>query len=221
MCAESAAPYVAPFAVLIALLAVRDYIPVPRAYSYGLRTAIVAAALVIVSRRVVQLRPVRALESIALGAGVFAVWITPDILAHDWRAHWAFANGLFGRAASSVPPSDRHNAVFLVSRIAGSALLVPIVEELFWRSFLLRWLSRHPFWTAPLNRPTVFAFCMSAVLFASEHGSYWDVGLIAGFVYNYWMVRTGSLADCILAHAVTNACLAAYVLMANRWEFWL
>lgn len=203
------------------LLAVRDYIPVPHAYVYGLRTVIVAAVLVVTSRKVIQLRPVRAIESVAVGMGVFAVWIMPDILAPGWRAHWLFGNDLFGRAASSVPPPDRHNAVFLVSRVAGSALLVPIVEELFWRSFLLRWLSKHPFWAVPLNRPTLFAFCMSAVLFASEHGPYWEVGLIAGLLYNLWMVRTSSLADCILAHAVTNTCLAAYVLLANQWEFWL
>jgi membrane protease YdiL (CAAX protease family) len=47
------------------------------------------------------------------------------------------------------------------------------------------------------------------------------VGLITGVLLNWWMLRTKSLADCILAHAVTNACLAAYVLTRNQWQYWL
>jgi membrane protease YdiL (CAAX protease family) len=59
------------------------------------------------------------------------------------------------------------------------------------------------------------------VLFASEHGAYWDVGLAAGVAYNWWMVRTRSLGDLILAHAVTNLCLSVYVIAAGKWEYWL
>ncbi len=51
-------------------------------------------------------------------------------------------------------------------------------------------------------------FGSPAILFASEHGPYWDVGLITGVIYNWWMVRTKSVADCILMHAVTNAALS-------------
>ena len=60
----------------------------------------------------------------------------------------------------------------------------------------------------------------TALLFASEHGAMWDVGLAAGLLYNFWMRRTRSLGDLILAHAVTNACLSAYVLSRGRWEYW-
>jgi membrane protease YdiL (CAAX protease family) len=47
------------------------------------------------------------------------------------------------------------------------------------------------------------------------------VGLIASIVFNWWMIKTKSLADCILAHAVTNACLAAYVVVQGQWQYWL
>jgi hypothetical protein len=57
-------------------------------------------------------------------------------------------------------------------------------------------------------------------LFASEHGPYWDVGLIAGILYNLWMIRTRSIADCILAHAVTNAALSLYVIATGQWQYW-
>jgi hypothetical protein len=58
-------------------------------------------------------------------------------------------------------------------------------------------------------------------LFASEHGSYWEVGLAAGIVYNWWMLRTRSLADCMLAHAVTNGALSAFVIATGAWRYWL
>ncbi len=65
------------------------------------------------------------------------------------------------------------------------------------------------------------SFWVGSALFASEHGPYWEVGLIAGVAYNWWMCRTKSLADCILTHAVTNGCLSAYVLMTGEWRYWL
>lgn len=65
------------------------------------------------------------------------------------------------------------------------------------------------------------AFWIVALLFASEHGSYWDVGLATGIIYNAWMVRTKSLGDLILTHAVTNLCLSLYVIAAGKWEYWL
>jgi len=63
------------------------------------------------------------------------------------------------------------------------------------------------------------SFWITAVLFGAEHGPYWDVGLLAGILYNWWMVRTGRLADCIVAHAVTNGVLAAYVPSSGRWQY--
>jgi CAAX prenyl protease-like protein len=217
----SARPYVLPFAAFILLLGARDYLPVPPAYNYGLRAVAVTAVLLALSRPVVKLRPVRALPSAALGAALFAVWILPDLLVPGWRSHWLFSNALLGSAVSSMTAADRMNPVFLASRVAGSALLVPIIEELFWRAFVMRALIAQPFWSAPLGKYTAASFWIAAVLFASEHGVYWEVGLAAGIAYNWWMVRTRSLADCILAHAVTNGCLAAFVLVSGRWEYWL
>ena len=40
-------------------------------------------------------------------------------------------------------------------------------------------------------------------------------------LYNWWLIRTGNLADCVLAHAVTNGLLAVYVVMTGRWEYLL
>jgi CAAX prenyl protease-like protein len=70
---------------------------------------------------------------------------------------------------------------------------VPIVEELFWRGWLPRWIDNaEDFRKVPLGSFSRLAFWLTAILFASEHGAMWDVGLAAGVVYNWWMQKTRS-----------------------------
>jgi CAAX prenyl protease-like protein len=87
---------------------------------------------------------------------------------------------------------------------------------------LARWLiDANDFRRVPLGAYTASSFWIGSLLFASEHGPYWEVGLIAGIAYNWWIVHTKSLANCILAHAVTNGCLSVYVLATGQWRYWL
>ncbi len=212
--------YVMPFAAYVILLGTGAVLPMDYAASHALRAGIAAIALVAFSRRAVDLVPSRPLASTVVGAAVFAVWIAPDLAWPELREHWPFRNALTGEAVGSVPGVLRADPAFLLLRCAGTALLVPVIEELFWRGWLLRYLSARDFQSIPVGRWTPAAFWITAVLFAAEHGPYWDVGLLAGVAYNWWAAKTGRLSDCILAHAVTNACLAAYVIGAGRWEYW-
>jgi len=108
----------------------------------------------------------------------------------------------------------------LALRTLRAAVFVPIAEELFWRGWLMRWIISQDFTKVPLGAWSVRAFWIVAVLFAVEHGALWDVGLAAGILYNWWIVRTKSLGDAIVAHGITNAVLSAYVIFAGRWEYW-
>jgi CAAX prenyl protease-like protein len=108
----------------------------------------------------------------------------------------------------------------LAWRTARAVLIVPVAEELFWRGWLLRWLINSDFQKVPLGAYAPFSFWIAAVLFASEHGPYWDVGLVTGVIYNWWMIRSKSVASCVLMHAVTNGLLSAYVIVYNQWQYW-
>jgi CAAX protease family protein len=215
------AAYVAPFAVFVALLAVRRLADIPPELFAAVRLVLVAAALAVFSRRVIAWRPLLPAASILLGAVVFLLWIGPDALWPGYRDFWLFHNPLTGSAVSSWPARLRHTGWFLAIRFVETAVLVPVLEELFWRGWLMRWVIRPDFEKVPLGQYAPFSFWLVAVLFASEHGPYWEVGLIAGVAYNWWMVRTRSLADCIVAHGVTNALLAACVVIFDKWNFWL
>lgn len=192
----------------------------PPQWAYPLRLAAVSLALILFSRRYLPARPSFPLASVAIGAGVFAVWIAPDLL-FGYRHYWLFENGITGAAVSTAPAGLRTDLAFKILRTAGCTLVVPVVEELFWRGWLMRWLIDTRFLKVPLGKYAPLAFWMTALLFASEHGPYWEVGVAAGIVYNWWIVRTRNLADCMLAHAVTNGLLSAYVLLTGQWQYWL
>ena len=210
--------YTLPFAIFIALLALNTVLPVP----VWVRFAIPAASILAVSRGVLKSDKLRQpLLSALLGLVVFVIWVGPDYLFPNYHHFWLFSNGIVGHPAAATPPADQHNTAFLVWRILVSVVAVPILEELFWRGWMMRWLIDRPFTKVPLGTYNVQAFWIVAALFATEHGSYWDVGLVTGAIYNWWMVRTKSLWSCILMHAVTNAALAWYVITRNQWQYWL
>jgi uncharacterized protein len=138
-----------------------------------------------------------------------------------YRHHWLFENPLLGAPKGALDVASQTRPVILALRTFRAVILVPILEELFWRAWLMRWIISPDFEKVPLGKYVPMSFWVVAVLFASEHGSYWDVGLLTGVIYNAWMVKSKSLGDLILTHAVTNACLSAYVIVAGKWEYWL
>jgi len=195
--------------------------PLPVLVDYPLRVLAPAGVLVLYSRPVVRLRPRDLTASLVLGLAVFIVWIGPDLLFPHYRQHWLFQNSLTGTVQSSLPSNVRGDLLVLTFRVLRAVIIVPIVEELFWRGWLMRWLIHTDFHKVPFGTYAPLSFWFTALLFASEHGPYWDVGLIAGILYNWWAIRTKSLADCILAHALTNGALCAWVIATGRWEYWL
>jgi len=212
--------YIAPFLAFVGMMAVERLIPLPPQWLYPVRFVIVTSLIGALSWPYLSFRPSAPLASMAIGVAVFVIWVAPDVL-FGYRHHWLFENSITGSAASSLAPHLKANLGFMLLRSVSSAIMIPILEELFWRGWMMRWLIDSDFLTVPLGKYVPSAFWIVALLFASEHGPYWEVGLAAGIVYNWWIVRTRNLADCILAHAVTNAVLAAYVVVAGQWQYWL
>jgi CAAX prenyl protease-like protein len=212
--------YIAPFLAFVGVMGLERLTALPAEWLYLIRFLIVAVLILTVSRPYLSLRPSAPMASIVIGIAVFLIWIGPDAL-FGYRHFWLFENRLTGSATSSLAPELKNNLAFILLRSAGSFLLVPILEELFWRGWMMRWLIDMDFLKVPLGKYVPSAFWIVAILFASEHGPYWEVGLAAGIIYNWWLIRTRNLADCILAHAVTNAVLAGYVLVTDRWQYWL
>jgi CAAX prenyl protease-like protein len=212
-----ALPYVLPFAVFIGFLALQQIVPVPQWVRFAVPLIVSAA----ISGQALGTRLVQPLASIALGVAVCVLWVGPEILFPGYHQHWLFSNSVLGHPVSAATAAQKSDSLFILFRVLVSVITVPILEELFWRGWLMRWLIDRDFERVALGTYNTQAFWIVAVLFASEHGSFWDVGLLTGVIYNWWMIRTKSMWDCILMHAVTNACLAWYVLHYDQWMYWL
>jgi CAAX prenyl protease-like protein len=209
--------YVLPFCAFLAILEVHRYIAVPQ----PVRFCAILALLGIFSRGILPARPARLAASVGLGILVFFIWIGPDLLIPGYRQSILFSNSIVGNPQGATSAAEKIDWIFLLFRILGSVVTIPIIEELFWRGWLMRWIVNKNFLKVPIGFYNTEAFWFVAVLFASEHGSYWDVGLVTGAIYNWWAIRTRNLTDCVIAHAVTNLCLAIYVLGWGQWQYWL
>jgi CAAX prenyl protease-like protein len=216
-----AVPYVAPFATFIALLALQKYLSFLGEWEYAVRVGIVAVVIAVFSRRLLSAKFQAPVLSILLGIAVFGLWIAPDMLIPGWRQHWLFSNSILGEVKVSLNQEQLASPLLLLFRTLSAALMVPVLEELFWRGWLMRWLIKPDFEQVPLGAYQTQSFWIVAALFALEHGPYWEVGLLTGIIYNWWMVRTKSLPDLMLAHGITNLALSGFVIYTKNWQFWM
>ena len=148
---------------------------------------------------------------IAAGLAVFVVWITFD---HGWMVLGEAREGFVPLA-----PDGTIDWILVGLRLAGLTAVVPVMEELFWRSFVLRRIESKDFLASDPRKAGTLAFALSSALFASEH-SLWLAGLVAGIIYNALYMRTGNLWSPVIAHAITNGTLGIWILSTGNWRFW-
>lgn len=148
----------------------------------------------------------------AMGVAALVVWIAMDKFLAG-TAHDAMPLVL---ANSSTPI----RATWIGSRCLSAIVTVPITEELAFRGFLIRRLISPDFEALPLHRFTWIGIAVSSIAFGFLHGSLWFAGIVAGLLYAWAMIRRGRIGEAVIAHATTNALLAAYVLTFQRWQLW-
>jgi CAAX prenyl protease-like protein len=214
---------IAPFAVFMLLLALRGAMPAdgwwgvdPR-WIYALSLITVGGLLVGLRTEYGELRaqvlpdPREAGLAVGVGLAVFGLWIHLD-------ASWM----KLGEATAAFVPLDaagRLDWPLIVVRWIGAALLVPVMEELFWRSFVMRWIQDPRFEAVAPQRVGVRAVVLSTFIFMLAH-VLWLGAIVAGFAYAWLYVRTGKLWVPVLSHAVTNGVLGVWVVSRGEWAFW-
>jgi uncharacterized protein len=145
----------------------------------------------------------------ALGAAVFLAWINLDV------------SPLSIPATHLMPPTFADGSLdwrWAALRIMGAALVVPVMEELFWRSLVMRWIEAKDFIRQQAASVGWRSMLISSVVFGVEH-NLWFAGILAGLVYA-WLYRHTGLRAAIAAHALTNLLLGLWVVHTGQWQFW-
>jgi CAAX prenyl protease-like protein len=227
---SKALPRILPFAVYLAFLAIAElmvwvspHVPAMAALAttsalwlYPLKAFAVLAVLVYYWPCYDELKDYKGLTlrnvafALVVGVGVYLLWVRMD---------WPWA--MQGKASGYNPflAGDGWGAVLAGIRLFGAVTVVPLMEELFWRSFLIRYLISPRFDAVPLGSFSVLSFAATTVLFGLEH-HLWLAGMVAGAAYTLLLYRTRRLWPCVIAHAVTNLALAVHVLLKQEWTWW-
>ena len=223
---SDAFPRVLPFALFMLFVGIGSWLPLPRPVAPGefdprwvfaARAVVAGAALIVLWPRLGELRlapPLRVTDwllAVVSGITVLCIWVSLDEGWVTFELPAGFDPHRFGSQAIDWPVT--------FFRLLGLAVVVPVIEELFWRSFILRWLEQREFLSMAPASVGMRAVLITSVLFALEH-SQWLAGFVAGLVYAWVYVRTGKLWVPVIAHAVTNGLLGAYILATGDYRFW-
>jgi CAAX prenyl protease-like protein len=212
-----------PFVAFMALLALRGVAPVDHRWGfdtrwlYGVQVALVGGLVLLWWRHYGELARQnlpdlrQALLAIAVGLGVFVLWIHLD-------APW-MQIGEPTAAFAPVGPQGELLWPLIAVRWLGATLLVPLMEELFWRSFLMRWVQSPQFEAVDPRRVGVRAVVVSTFVFMLAH-PLWLAAIVAGLAYALLYRATGRLWTAVIAHAVTNGALGIWVVASRQWQFW-
>ena len=152
--------------------------------------------------------------ALATGLAVFAIWIAP-------QQFFGFAPRLTGFDPDVFSAHSTGYWTTVVFRFLRLVVVVPLVEEIFWRGFFLRYLINERFTTVAIGTFSWLSFAVVTLAFGLAHSrADWIAAVICGALYNLVAYRTRSLASCVIAHAVTNCLLGLWVMQTRQWGFW-
>jgi len=219
---------VAPFVIFVLLTTAQGKFGAASAYWFYFAKTVVGLWLIFEIRPLVaEMRWAFSWEAVVVGVGVFAMWV-------GINSEWTTQNSLWVKLGISTPPkipatSWNPNAqfgsgsalacLFVAVRILGSTFIVPPLEEVFYRSFLYRYIANQNFLSVPLNKFLRLPFFATALVFGFSHNE-WLAGILCGMAYQWLVLRKHRLGDAMTAHAITNFLLGVWVVWRGAWNFW-
>ena len=207
---------IAPFVIFVVLTALQGQLGKGSEYWLYLLKTVVGAWLIWEMRPfVTEMRWKVSWEAVVVGVAVFAVWVGLDghyprlsELGEGWNPFKQYGAG----SATAW--------MYVMVRIGGSSLVVPPLEEVFYRSFLYRMFVKTDFRAMPLSQFHGLSFVVTSAIFGFMHPDRWLAGILCGLAYQWLVIRKGRLGDAMTAHAVTNFLLGLWVVWKGAWNFW-
>lgn len=229
---------VAPFVVFLALTWCQgQFGEASRYWSYAAKTLVGAWFIWKMRPMVAEMKWAFSWEAVVAGIGVFAFWVGLDShypgldeLSQKYICPLLKWVGLESWCPKSTTPTHWNPNTqfgngsalawfFVAVRILGSTFVVPPIEEVFYRSFLYRYIIKPGFQSLALGTFRIGAFALTSTLFGFSHHQ-WLAGILCGFVYQGLVCRKNRLGDAMTAHAITNLLLGIWVVWKGAWQFW-
>jgi uncharacterized protein len=236
--AKPAVARVAPFVFFLALTFCQGEFGAASAYWFYFAKTLAGAWLVWEMRPLVsEMRLAFSWQAVAVGVGVFVIWVGLDnyyLHTNELIQNYIFPFlkkiGLGFLCSDAKPiiswnPNEQFGSdsalawLFIVTRILCSTFVVPPLEEVFYRSFLYRYIEKENFLSVPLNRFLPGPFLATAVVFGLSHNE-WLAGILCGAAYQWLVLRKGRLGEAMTAHAITNFMLGVWIVWQGAWRFW-
>lgn len=236
--ATPASPRTNPWVVFILPLAVymiaNSFEPAPPApldnypLIYAAKIALTVAAIIFVWPGYRQFMPIRfGFLSILVGVAGVVLWVGlwhVDLEAQLGLRELMAKVGLASRRSAFNPFAELESSAqawgFMALRLFGLALVVPLIEEMFYRGFVMRFVIDREWPNVPIGKVTPLAAAAAIVLPVLMHPA--EVFAAAAWfglmVWLYW--KTKNIWDCVVAHITTNALLGAYVLASSNPAAW-
>lgn len=162
------------------------------------------------------------------GLVVLVIWILPET---DWASRFETFHRIYLTIGLQMPwemaeplqrvryAPDAEGWVFALTRLAGSAFVIAIIEEFFWRSWLTRWVDKEKFLEVDPGEVSTKAVIIASLMFATIH-TRWIAGLLCGLIWGFYYRKTRDIWAVSYAHVLTNFLLGVYVLWSGKYEFW-
>jgi len=209
---------VAPYAIILVLTQVQEGFAGPMRYWMYLVKMLVAAWCVWeVRKEVREARWAFSWEAVVAGVLVCVLWVGLD--PYYPKIELLFKAGNPWNPVQEFGKGSALGLFFVAVRTIGSALVVPPIEEAFYRSFLYRWFVRTDFEALPLAYRHGLSFVVTALLFGLVHYQ-WLGGVLCAMAYQYLVIRKNRLGDAMTAHAITNFLLGVWIYWQGDWKFW-
>jgi exosortase E/protease (VPEID-CTERM system) len=207
--ADTTAAYLLPFLAIVATAMLTGAVSAGFDWLYPLRVIAAVAILWTFRRSYPSFTWSWSWGPIGIGMVCFLIWLAlaPEASVNaPWPAH--------------LQETSIWTGVWLLSRVIGYVLTVPLAEELAFRGYLTRRIISSEFDSLPIGVFTWSSLLISSVLFGLFHGPHWLPGTITGLLFALALYRRRSLADAVVAHAITNLLLTLYVFATGRWGLW-
>ncbi|MGZ5023713.1 MAG: CAAX prenyl protease-related protein [Chthoniobacterales bacterium] len=215
--------FVLPMVVFIGLLGLVSllkmfggpfWIASPQYWIYPLQTLVCGVVLIFFWREYELRAPRQLFLVIGIALLVFVLWISPQQFFGFGPRTDGFNPNEFSSQSPFYWPT-------ILMRFVRLVIVVPLVEEIFWRGFLLRFVIDEKFDQVSFGAFSVLSFAVVTLGFTFSHSmADWPAAAATSALYNFIAYRTRSLSSCVLAHAITNFALGLWIMQTRQWGFW-